>query len=30
VSVLDEDMAQFAARINFNARYTQRAVPARP
>jgi len=29
VTVLDEDMAQFAARISFNARYTQRKVPAR-
>ncbi len=29
VTVLDEDMAQFAARISFNARYTQREVPAR-
>jgi len=28
VTVLDEDMAQFAARISFNARYTQRAIPA--
>ncbi len=30
VTVSDEDMAQFAARISFNARYTQRAVPSRP
>ena len=30
VTVSDEDMAQFAAQISFNARYTQRAVPARP
>ena len=29
VTVLDEDMAQFAARISFNARYTQRAIPHR-
>lgn len=28
-TVLDEDMAQLAARIEFNARYTQREVPAR-
>jgi len=30
VSVLDKDMAQFAARISFNARSTQREVPAQP
>lgn len=28
VTVSDEDMAQFAARISFNARYTQRSVPS--
>jgi carbonic anhydrase len=27
VEVSDEDFAQFAAQINFNARYTQRSVP---
>ena len=27
VTVSDEDIAQFAARISFNARYTQRSVP---
>jgi carbonic anhydrase len=30
ITVLDEDMAQFAARISFNARYTQREVPTHP
>jgi hypothetical protein len=30
VTVSDEDMAQFAAQISFNARFTQRNVPARP
>jgi carbonic anhydrase len=30
VSVSDEDMAQFAERIRFNARYVQRPVGARP
>jgi hypothetical protein len=30
VTVSDEDMAQFAAQISFNARYTQRDPPARP
>lgn len=30
VTVLDEDMAQFAARISFNARYIQRNVPNKP
>ncbi len=29
VTVSDEDMAQFVARIGFNARYTQREVPLR-
>ena len=28
VTILDEDLAQFAARISFNARYTQRMVPS--
>jgi carbonic anhydrase len=30
VYVSDEDLAQFAAQVSFNARYTQRNVPARP
>jgi carbonic anhydrase len=30
VTVSDEDIAQFAAQISFNARLTQRNVPARP
>jgi len=30
VTVSDEDIAQFAAQISFNARLTQRDVPARP
>ena len=30
VTVSDEDIAQFAAQVTFNARYTQRDVPARP
>ena len=30
VTVSDEDIAQFAAQISFNARLTQRSVPARP
>jgi carbonic anhydrase len=30
VTVWDEDIAQFAAQISFNARLTQRNVPARP
>jgi carbonic anhydrase len=30
VCVSGEDIAQFAAQVNFNARYTQRSVPVRP
>ena len=30
VTVSDEDIAQFAAQVTCNARYTQRDVPARP
>jgi carbonic anhydrase len=30
VTVSDEDLAQFAAQVSFNSRYTQRNVPARP
>lgn len=30
VTISDEDMAQFASRISFNARFTQRQVPDRP
>jgi carbonic anhydrase len=30
VTVSDEDIAQFAAQVTFNARNTQRVLPTRP